>query len=280
MFLKKQVPLILTFVVGLTMIVTNFIPHPPFNTLDSELSVIFNLLAAFAMILGAGNLLQIHLEKIGKQRKGWGYSAVTVVGFTVTLIFGLFKLGNPAGITGALEEPGSWFGGIYEWVFSPLQATMFSLLAFFVASASYRAFRAKNREATMLLLAAFVVLLGQTLVGTVITDLIPGFVEMFFGGIFAYLAYSQFRGKNLVAAGALGVVGIPAVLFGAYAFIAKLTGSVVDTISIPELMLWILMQPQTAGQRAIMIGICLGVISMSLRIILGVERSHLGSEGD
>ena len=33
----------------------------------------------------------------------------------------------------------------------------------------------------------------------------------------------------------------------------------------------------TAGNRAIMIGIALGTASVSLRILLGVDRSHLGS---
>jgi hypothetical protein len=278
--MKKQIPLLITFVVGMSMIVTSFIPHRPFNTLDSELSVFFNILAAFAMVLGAGNLLQIHLDKIGKQRKGWGFSAVTVIGFMGMLIIGLFKIGNPKGITGPLEESGSWFAGVYEWVFSPLQSTMFSLLAFFVASASYRAFRAKNPEATILLLAGFVVLLGQTLVGTAITNAIPGIVEMFFGGIIAYLAWGQYRGKKMIGAGLLALIGVPALLFGVYAFIANLTGTEVDIVAIPELLFWIMIKPQLAGQRAIMIGICLGVISMSLRIILGVERSHLGSEGD
>jgi hypothetical protein len=33
----------------------------------------------------------------------------------------------------------------------------------------------------------------------------------------------------------------------------------------------------TAGNRAIMIGIALGIASVSLKILLGVDRSYIGS---
>ncbi len=36
--------------------------------------------------------------------------------------------------------------------------------------------------------------------------------------------------------------------------------------------------PNLAGQRAILIGIALGVIAMALRVIVGVERTYLGSD--
>ncbi len=278
--MKKTVPLLITALVGITMILAAFIPHWPFSVFELELSVFFNIIAAFAFFLGAGNLLQIHLGKVSKQVKGWGYSAVCVIGFVVTLVAGLFKLGNPAGITGALEEPGSWFAWIYDWMLAPLQSTMFSLLAFFVASASYRAFRAKNREATMLLIAAFVILIGRTLLGTIITDVFPGIVEMFFGAILLWIAFTTFKAKQMIATGVLGVIGAAATGFGLWGFISKLTGNPIDVISVPELVNWIMVTPQLAGQRAIMIGICLGVISMSLRIIIGVERSHLGSDSE
>jgi hypothetical protein len=42
---------------------------------------------------------------------------------------------------------------------------MFALLAFYIASASYRAFRIKNWESGLLMIAAFLVVLGQTSLG-------------------------------------------------------------------------------------------------------------------
>ena len=40
---------------------------------------------------------------------------------------------------------------MFTYMVAPMQATMFALLAFFVASASYRAFRIRIFEATLLL---------------------------------------------------------------------------------------------------------------------------------
>ena len=45
---------------------------------------------------------------------------------------------------------------------------------------------------------------------------------------------------------------------------------------LPNLQDWIFNVPTTAGARAMMIGIALGIVGTSFRIITGLERSFLG----
>lgn len=215
-------------IVGASLVLAMFIPRAPFNTLDEHFSVWFNILACFAFVLGAGNLLKIHLKKISMREKDWGYSAVTVGSFLLMMVAGLFKLGASSWEADFIG-PGTWFKAIYDATFAPLQATMFSLLAFYVASASYRAFRAKTREATLLLVAASIILVGRTPLGHTLTAWLPDSL--------AFLRVSNLSN-------------------------------------------WLLSVPNLAGQRAILIGIALGIISTSLKLILGLERSHLGGGKD
>lgn len=224
--MKRTIPLLITAIVGGLLIVSYFVPHAPFDEIEERIPDFFNIIAAFAFVLGGGNLLKIHMMKISRREHEWFYSVVTVAGFVVMLLVGLFKSGSGGDLTVPLEDARLWYDWLYRAVFTPCQATMFSLLAFFVASASYRAFRAKTPEATVLLLAAFVILIGRTPVGAALTNWMPE-------------------------------------PFATY-------------LHIPNLSAWIMSVPNLAGQRTIQIGIALGIVSNSLRLILGIERSHLG----
>jgi hypothetical protein len=223
--MRRQFPLLITFIVGVVLIISVFLP--PFETLGEDFTVFFDIIAVFAFFLGGGNLLRVHITKLRRRKRDWAYSIVTLVGFSAMLAIGMFKLGNPGGLAASPTIAGSLFQIIFDNVLVPLGATMYALLAFFVASASYRAFRAKNREATILLVAAFIILLGRTPFGMYITGWVPESWSI---------------------------------------------------LQIPNLAIWIMNSPNLAGQRAIMIGIGLGVVSMSLRLILGIERSYLGGD--
>ncbi|MCZ6836597.1 MAG: hypothetical protein O7G85_12545 [Planctomycetota bacterium] len=234
--MKRTVPLIITALGGFVLIVAYFLPST--LTWGENAAVWFDVLAAIAFILGGGNLLKIHLKKTSDKVSGWGYSVIVLVAFIVTLTAGLLKIGvNPNEqfpnypFSGVYDQVGSVFWWCYEYGFKPLTASMFAMLAFYVASAAFRAFRAKNFEAMLLLGTAFIILLGRTFTGVLMTDFIPD--DSFFAGL---------KFENL-------------------------------TVYIMQVF-------NTAGNRAIMIGIALGVASTSLKVLLGVDRSYLGSGED
>jgi uncharacterized membrane protein YhaH (DUF805 family) len=49
---------------------------------------------------------------------------------------------------------------------------------------------------------------------------------------------------------------------------------------IPKLSAWLIAIPNTASMRGITIGGALGMIALSMRVILGLERGHLGGVGE
>ncbi|MBI5777900.1 MAG: hypothetical protein HZA49_00390 [Planctomycetes bacterium] len=75
-------------------------------------------------------------------------------------------------------------GGLLDWVFkhgiTPLSATMFSIIGFFIASAAFRTFRARSIEATLLLVAAVIIMLGQTPLGQMLWQGIPDIMVWLF----------------------------------------------------------------------------------------------------
>ncbi len=213
--MRREIPLLITAIAGIGFVIQYFVPHYPFGKLSDWFSDWFSIVGACAIILGALNLLKVSAEKAIKRKEDWAYAIIIIASFLFISVVGLSE-GRE------FRVPGTSFDWIYNYIYIPLSATMFSILAFFVASASYRAFRARNFEATLLLVAAFFVMLGRVPVGDVLSAFMP-------------------EGARL-----------------------------------SDLASWIMNYPQAAGQRAIMIGIGLGIVSTSLRIILGIERSHIG----
>ena len=119
------------------------------------------ILAGFALLLGIVNVLQNNFRKIARRESGWFFSVVLLAGLFVTGGAGIYGALTKAGIGFNPDGSSTPFKYLTDWFFQPLQSTIFALLAFFMASAAFRAFRARNVEATILLIAAGLVMLGR-----------------------------------------------------------------------------------------------------------------------
>lgn len=297
--IKKTIPLLITFLMGLLGVLLMFLQIYPFPLIEEHLTRWIMIVTAFSIILGVVSLLKINVLKIQKGHRDGFFAAVLLAGFLTTSILGILGgvtpdesvyLNNAAGDSGDPAYPflyrvkgapqdaqvftaddlvfragehfkvGKSAEGATEFLFKtapatadyavataaggsstvrlqnakwndrfknkcyyffthlikPMQSTMFALLAFFVASAAYRAFRVKNFEATVLLIAAFLVMLGRVPIGSAI--------------------WSGF----------------------------------------PVISTWIMENINMPGSRAITFGTAIGVIAVSLKIILGIERGYMG----
>lgn len=268
--MKRQVPLILVFLGGLFMAAQEFIPHESAKFLKQFLLDWIIIIGIFALALGIWSLFKLSVDKIANKRENWVYSYVTLLGLFSMILFGFTDINGESwgyyfvfvatvmlfilaivqamasrankglflGLAGlfllasiliayfdnawsfyfmsaeGIENP--VFREFFDYILIPILSTMFSLLAFFIASAAYRAFRARNVLATMLLVSALAVMLRFN----------------------PYIAF----GSDVVA----------------------------------RVSTWLMNVPNLAAQRAIVIGIGLGIVATALKVILGIERGYMG----
>ncbi len=137
--------------VGLVVLLSYFVDA--FNNLGGLMIGWATIVVAFALLLGIINLLRVHFDRIKNRQQGWFYSAILIISFAVALILGR---NGPTSVGGQT---------LFEYVLRPLESTLFALVAFFIATAAYRAFRVKNFETFLFVAFAIIVLLGQVPAG-------------------------------------------------------------------------------------------------------------------
>ncbi len=217
--MKRNIPVLIAFVMGIVMIGQYYVPSNASAEFAENMNIWTEIIAAFALLIGVQSLIHNHMSKIKRRVLGFGYSWV-VLGSLVFMALAGF-------IGGGVDNPNGLYFWLFQYVAVPMQSTVFSILAFYIATAAYRAFRAKTPEATMLLVAAAIAMLGRVPIGETMTNWLPH------SGFFSNLR-------------------------------------------IEVLTDWLMNVPTVAGFRAVMFGVGLGIISTSLRIIFGIERTYMG----
>ncbi len=273
MIWKRQIPILIVTLVGAITLFGWFIEEPYIESfVNDDATQWYDILASFAIILGGLNLMKLQLQKVAKKRKGWPYSVVAIFGFIFALTAGFIIKGVDGSVAqwGAhVTTQGTLFKWMFDYMFAPMSATMFSLLAFFVASASFRAFRIRNFEATLLLVAGIIIMIGRVPLGSVISSWFVMYLLILIVGI-GVNTWKKNRMITFVTV-LIGIIGV--------SIAGMMMGWPLDKpglFYLPILQEWIYYYPNVAGARSIMIGVGLGIFATSIRYILGIEKSYIG----
>ncbi len=234
--MRTTIPIIVAFLAG-TLLVVSFFFNPEKIWIGDAKEVVLQwmtIVGGFALVLGVVSIVRVNARAVQRKNEGWFYKLMTVIS--------VFAMAIPAMMPVTKESfggsifysifPESWMpllgtgsNSFYDWLFNyvdaPMMETMFAMLAFYIASAAYRAFRARSAEATLLLFTATLVMLWRVPMG-------EAFLRLFSDNLPSYINTYVMGGFNV------------------------------------------------AVQRGIIIGAALGAASMSLRIILGIERTYMG----
>lgn len=202
--LKRTLPLALTAIVGFIIVFEYFLNIPALKSAGSAITGWMPLIQSFAVVTGTINLIAVHGNNVKAKRKGWYNSVVLFAFMAATVLIGLGQ---------GTTVPAYRF--LYDKILIPSSSTMAGMTAFFIASASYRAFRATNADSTLLLISAALVMLGRVPIGEFVST------------------------------------------------------------RMPDLAQWIMDIPSMAGQRVFLVCAGIGYISLCLRTIVGINRTHL-----
>lgn len=171
--MRKEVPVAVAGICGFLVLINFFFEKGlPFT--KGWVDALQNwgvVVSAFAMGLAAVNLVFIQVRHIARRSEGWYNS--------VALLVAMF-LSTASGIVFYAAPRAAWAAGLrslwtylFNGLLKPLGAAMFATLVFFIASASFRSFRARSVEAAILLGAGLIALLGAAPIGELISGVFP-----------------------------------------------------------------------------------------------------------
>ena len=217
---RRRFIIVTTFLAGLYFSTEFFIPKD--NFLTPLFQPILNFIVTFVgflILMGLINMVRLHGTNLAKLKAGWYNSAALLLCIVVMCVFTLWNrnVQNPP------QFVPKGFHILFFGFFASLKATVFSILAFYIVSAAYRAFRIKSAEAAFMMFSALLIMLGQMTMMTHLTARIPQ--DSF---------WANFRIDNIYV--------------------------------------WIQMVPGMAAYRAIVLGVGVGYLAISLRMWLSLEK--------
>ena len=169
--IRRYIPWLLVIVLTFFMAVDTLVLEKTINAYAEAIRAAQVIIGTFAVLISVVLFTRIHGRRVirdPKRIESW----VLLICLWVPLIWGLVMYafyGKRPTVEYALQNI------VFNGIVSPGDSTIYAILAFFIASAAYRAFRARSLEAAILLIAGMICMLGNAPIGELIW---PGFVPL------------------------------------------------------------------------------------------------------
>jgi len=150
-----EIPILITAFCTLLQVIPYYLNIPVIDSASATMREWMLLVVNMAVFVGVISLGQVHGKRIQRRGENWPFSVVLMVFMVFMAIVGF-----------PLESLGLGFKNaqylfMFNNILNPLGGTMYSILAFFITSAAYRAFRARNWEAAFVLVSGTIVVMSN-----------------------------------------------------------------------------------------------------------------------
>lgn len=129
---------------------------------------ITNILQGFLLGVGFYSLVLIHSTRVRRKQENWGFSLILLLSFAAMTIAGFWdwrtrQFLDPDGKLNVRENWGFVNYAqdfLFEGLYQQMDSAMFSMIAFYILSAAYRAFRIRSVEATVMMASALILMIN------------------------------------------------------------------------------------------------------------------------
>jgi hypothetical protein len=176
---RKELPIVITALCALLAIFAYFLKVPAVKSASTTVQTWMLVMVNFAVVVGFLMVIKMHKKRIDKRQPGdksWLFSVWLIVLLIAYVLLGIYGVES----TRTAAPTNDWtFNWIYNNAVVALDSAMYSLLAFFIASASFRAFKARTKEAGVLLISGAITMLYNAPAGSAIFGpLAPSFNDL------------------------------------------------------------------------------------------------------
>ncbi|HWO56023.1 MAG TPA: hypothetical protein VNN55_00470 [bacterium] len=165
--LRDRLTILTAATAGVFMVVQYFVTSPGMDATYRAILNWMQVIFACALMVGIAAVVKNHIVRLRRRRAERPYSLVLLAS-----VAAMASMGFSGGI-----DQGSSFLWAFNHLQAPMQATVFSLLAFYVTSAAFRGFRARSVESAVLIAAGLIVLIGRVPLGEQISAQLPAAAE-------------------------------------------------------------------------------------------------------